>query len=251
MTAIDAHAHVIVPELLRDAAPAEDWRPSIRRESGRQVVEFEARCIRSALHEFVDVDGILAAQERLGIERVVLCPWVPLLFYDVHAQEGLRRCRLQNNGLARLRAERPDRVRVLGAVPLQEPELAAAELGRLMGSGAFAGAEVAASVGGTYLGDPRFEPFWTAAERTGALVFVHPTTHGFPARVFDQHYLWNLVGNPMETTLTVAHMVLSGTIERHPGLNVLLAHAGGSIVVSARAVASRPCGRGRRRRGTQ
>ena len=110
MTAIDVHAHVIVPELLRDAAPAEDWRPSVRREDGRQVVEFEGRSIRSAVHEFVDVDGILATQERLGIERVVLCPWVPLLFYDVHAQEGLRRCRLQNDGLARLRAERPDRV---------------------------------------------------------------------------------------------------------------------------------------------
>jgi aminocarboxymuconate-semialdehyde decarboxylase len=230
MTAIDVHAHVIVPELLRDAAPAQEWRPSVRREDERQVVEFEGRSIRSAVHEFVDVDGILATQERLGIERVVLCPWVPLLFDDVDAQEGVRRCRLQNDGLARLRAERPDRVRVLGAVPLQEPELAAAELQRLVSSGAFAGVEVAASVGGTYLGDPRFEPFWAAAEQTGALVFIHPTTRGFPAGVFEEHYLWNLVGNPIETTITAAHMVLSGTMQRHPGLRVLLAHAGGSIV---------------------
>src|SRR5947199_313969 len=79
-------------------------------------------------HEFVDLERILAAEERAGIDRVVLCPWVPLLFYDVAAEEGRRRCRLQNQGLARLRAEAPERVSVLGAVPLQDPGLAAAEL---------------------------------------------------------------------------------------------------------------------------
>jgi aminocarboxymuconate-semialdehyde decarboxylase len=59
---------------------------------------------------------------------------------------------------------------------------------------------------------------------------VHPTTRGFPLAVFDEHYLWNLVGNPMETTIAAAHLVLSGTMERHPGLRVLLAHGGGAIV---------------------
>jgi aminocarboxymuconate-semialdehyde decarboxylase len=230
MPAIDAHAHVIVPELLRDAAPAEDWRPSVRRENGVQVVELAGRTITSAVQEFVELDGILAAQDRAAIDHVVLCPWVPLLFYDVDPDEGRRRCRLQNDGLARLRAQRPDRVSVLGAVPLQDPELAARELEELMRSGNFAGVEVAASVAGTYLGDARFEPFWAAAEDAGALVFIHPTTRGFRAPVFDEHYLWNLVGNPMETTVTAAHMVLSGTIERHPDLRALLAHAGGAIV---------------------
>jgi aminocarboxymuconate-semialdehyde decarboxylase len=230
MSAIDAHAHVIVAELLRDRASAETWRPSVSREDGRQVVEFEGRRITSAVQEFVDLDRILAAQERAGIERVVLCPWVPLLFYEVEADEGVRRCRLQNCGLARLRRERPDRVSVLGAVPLQDPELAAVELEQLMSSGVFAGVEVAASVYGTYLGDVRFEPFWAAAERAGALVFIHPSTRGFAAPVFGERYLWNLVGNPMETTIAAAHMVLAGVLERHPALSVLLAHAGGAIV---------------------
>jgi aminocarboxymuconate-semialdehyde decarboxylase len=119
---------------------------------------------------------------------------------------------------------------VLGAVPLQAPDLAAREVAALMESGNFAGVEVPASVGDTYLGDARFEPFWAAAERAGALVFVHPTTRGFEAPVFAEHYLWNLVGNPMETTITAAHLVLTGTMERHPALRVLLAHGGGAIV---------------------
>lgn len=230
MNAIDVHAHVIVPELLRDSAPAETWRPSVRWEDGRQIVELEGRRISSALREFVELDTILATQERAGIERVVLCPWVPLLFYEVDAEEGMRRCRLQNDGLVRLRRENPDRVSVLGAVPLQEPEAAGAELERLMGSGAFVGVEIAASVCGTYLGDVRFEPFWAAAERTGALVFVHPTTRGLDVSVLRERYLWNLLGNPFETTIAAAHLVLAGVLERYPSANVLLAHAGGAIV---------------------
>ncbi|HEY2771380.1 MAG TPA: amidohydrolase family protein [Solirubrobacteraceae bacterium] len=230
MNAIDVHAHVIVPELLRDSAPAETWRPSVRWEGGRQIVELGGRRISSAVREFVELDIILATQERAGIERVVLCPWVPLLFYEVDADEGMRRCRLQNDGLMRLRREYPDRVSVLGAVPLQEPEAASAELERLMGSGAFAGVEIAASVRGTYLGDARFEPFWAAAARTGALVFVHPTTQGLDISVLRERYLWNLLGNPFETTIAAAHLVLAGVLERHPDANVLLAHAGGAIV---------------------
>jgi aminocarboxymuconate-semialdehyde decarboxylase len=230
MMTVDAHAHVIVPELLREAAPAEAWRPRVSREDGRQVVELAGRRITSAVQEFVELDGILTAQDRHGIDHVLLCPWVALLFYDVDAHEARRRCRLQNDGLAQIRARRPDRVSVLGAVPLQDPRLAARELDQLMRSGSFAGVEVAASVGGIYLGDRRFEPFWAAAEASGALVFIHPTTRGFDAPVFAEHYLWNLVGNPLETTVTAAHMVLSGTLERHPDLRVLLAHGGGAIV---------------------
>jgi aminocarboxymuconate-semialdehyde decarboxylase len=230
MTAVDVHAHVVVPELLRDAAPEERWRPAVRRVNSRRVVEFGGRRIGSMVHEFVDLDRILAAQQRAGIEHVVLSPWVPLLFYDVDAEEGLYRCRLQNEGLARLRAERPGRVSVLGAVPLQDPALAATELVAMMASGSFAGVQITASVRGTYLGDPRFAPFWAAAEIAGALVFVHPTTQGFSDPVFADYYLHNLVGNPTETTLTAAHMVLAGVMERHPHLKVLLAHGGGAIL---------------------
>lgn len=226
---VDLHAHVIVPELTRDAEPSEGWRPNVYRDHGHQVVELEGRAIRSAVEEFVDVDAIVARQEEAGIRRTVLCPWVPLLPYDVEPDEGLRRCRIQNEGLARLVRAWPGRVDALGAVPLQDPELAAGALRDLMEGGELRGVEVAASVGGVYLGDDRFEPFWAAAEATGALVFIHPTTRGFDAPVFGDFYLWNTVGNPIETTIAAAHMTMAGVMERHPALKVLLAHGGGAL----------------------
>lgn len=227
---IDAHAHVIVPELLRAAAPGESWRPAVSREDGRQVVELAGRRITSAVNEFTDLEQILSHCDALAIDGIVLSPWVPLLFYEVDAADGLDRCRLQNSGLSAVRRNGAGRVSVLGAVPLQAPELAARELCDLMAAGEFAGVEITASVNGEYIGAARFEPFWAAAEAADALVFVHPTTRGFADPVFDQRYLWNLVGNPMETTIAAAHLVLSGTMARHPRLRVMLAHGGGAIV---------------------
>jgi aminocarboxymuconate-semialdehyde decarboxylase len=152
--------------------------------------------------------------EQTGADRVVLSPWVRLLDGD------LDHCRRQNAALAELVGER---VSVLGAVPLEEP----IELRAVLDAG-LAGVEVPASVDGAYLGDERFAPFWAAAEETGALVFVHPTTRAFD---WPDYYLWNTVGNPFETTITAAHMVMAGVLERHPGLRVILAHGGGALPV--------------------
>jgi len=183
---VDVHVHVIVG----DASPP-----------------------ASMVGEFADPAGIL---EGTGADRVVLSPWVKLLAGD------LDHCRAQNAGLATLVG---DRVSALGSVPLAEPELAAAELRAILDAG-LAGVEVPASVGGVYLGDDRFAPFWAAAEETGAVVFVHPTTRGFE---WPDYYLWNTVGNPFETTITAAHMVMAGVMERHPALRVVLAHGGGAL----------------------
>jgi aminocarboxymuconate-semialdehyde decarboxylase len=228
---LDAHAHVIVPEITRDAGPGEAWRPRVYRDAdGAQVVELGGKEIRAAIAEFVDVEGILAAQAEAGVDRVLLSPWVPLLYYDADPEDGLARARIQNDALAGLVRDHPERLAALAALPLQDPELAAGELRALMAEGTLRGVEVAASVRGVYLGDNRFEPFWDAAEETGALVFVHPTTRGFDSPAFHDYYLWNTVGNPLETATTAAHMVMAGVMERHPGLRVLLAHGGGALL---------------------
>lgn len=228
---IDMHAHVIVPEITREAGAGEAWRPHVfRDDAGAQVVEMGGKEIRSAIAEFVYIDDILATQEEAGVERVLLCPWVPLLYYDADPDDGLARARIQNEALARAVRDHPNRLSALGALPLQEPEQAAAELRTLMEDGVLRGVEVAASVRGVFLGDDRFEPFWEAATATGALVFVHPTTRGFDSPAFQDYYLWNTVANPLETATTAAHMVVAGVMERHPELRVLLAHGGGALL---------------------
>ena len=200
---VDAHAHVIVPGLGAEV----EWV------DGGQVVRFGGREIRAAAREFTDLGRILAEQDRAGVDVVVLCPWVNLCGHETERQ---------NEALAELAG---DRVAVLGTVDLERPE----QLRELMADGRLSGVEIPASTGGAYLGDGRFRDFWAAAEETGALVFVHPTTRGFADPVFEQHYLWNTVGNPVETTITGAHLVLSGVLDEHPQARVLLAHGGGAL----------------------
>jgi aminocarboxymuconate-semialdehyde decarboxylase len=227
---VDVHCHAIVPEILRGKGGDEPWRPSVAWEDGAQVVAYRGKRIRSAVREFVRVDRMLEEAAAEGIDHVVLSPWVNLLPLGAPIDEALAVCGLQNEALSRAARDHPGRVSALGAVPLQDPERASEELERVMALPGMLGVETSASVQGTYLGDDRFLPFWEAAERLGALVFVHPTTRGFGLPVFDDYYMWNTVANPMETAVTAAHMVMAGVMERHPGLRVLLAHGGGALL---------------------
>jgi aminocarboxymuconate-semialdehyde decarboxylase len=227
---IDVHCHVIVPEIIRAAGAGEPWRPAVSWEDGAQVVEFRGKRIRSALREFVRIERILEQAAAEGVDHVVLSPWVNLLPYGLEVEEALDVCRLQNEALSAMAVAHPGRVTALGAVPLQAPARAAEMLAAVMALPGVAGVETSASVQGAYLGDDRFEPFWAEAERTGALVFIHPATRGFGLPVFDEYYLWNTVGNPVETAVSAAHMVMAGVLERHPGLRVLLAHGGGALL---------------------
>jgi aminocarboxymuconate-semialdehyde decarboxylase len=165
------------------------------------------------VREFVDLGRILEEQDRAGVDVVVLCPWVNLCGAEIEKQ---------NEALAGLTGER---VAALGTVDVEQPE----QLVELMDDGRLAGVEIPAAPGGAYLGDDRLGDFWAAAEETEALVFVHPSTRGFGLPVLEEHYLWNTVGNPVETAVTAAHMVGAGVLDEHPRLRVLLAHGGGVL----------------------
>lgn len=226
---VDMHGHVIAPVMLTPAVPAR-WRAAVRRGTGgRPVIEFRGRELTSAVAEFCDVDVMLAQAAGDGVTHLLLSPWILLVPASGPAAGAARLCRVQNESLAALAADHPAAVRVLGAVPLADPVAAALELEYLMGLPGVAGAEVPARIGGCYLGDRRFLPFWEAAAGTGALIFVHPTTSGFGPPALAEYYLWNSVGNPLETAISAAHLVAAGVLDRLPGLTVLLAHGGGAL----------------------
>jgi aminocarboxymuconate-semialdehyde decarboxylase len=202
---VDCHAHLIVPGTGADVV----WD-----EQG-QVVRLQGREIRTATREIQDVGRILEEQDVAGVDVVVLCPFVDLCGIEVERQ---------NEALAALAGAR---VRVLGTVDPADPD----QLVALMRDGRLGGVEIPAAPNGVYLGDERYGEFWAAAEETGALVLIHPRSRGFGLPVMEEHYLWNTVGNPLETTVSAAHLLAAGVLDRHPGLNVLLAHGGGALPV--------------------
>ena len=229
-------------------AVPENWRPAVRRENGRYRLAFRGRNISSVVSEFTDVGAMLGAAAATGVDHLLLSPWISLVPTEAEPAEARAVCEVHNTALAAITAAHPGRVSAVGAVVLQDPPLAARQVTELMASG-LAGVEIPASVAGRYLGDDFFLPFWAAAEDAGALVFIHPTTRGIGVSALDGYYLWNSVGNPVETAIAAAHMAMAGVLDRHPRLRVLLAHGGGALPVVRgrlrRAFAVRPEARAR------
>ena len=231
-----------MPEITARSVP-ENWRPVLGTQAGRPTVRFRGRSLTSVLSEFSDTGVMLDAAASTGVSHLLLSPWISLVPVDAAADEARLVCQVQNESLARLVAGQPGRLSAVGAVPVQDPPLAARELPGLLAAG-LRGVEVPSSVGHRYLGDDFFLPFWEAAAATGALVFIHPTTRGLGIPALDDYYLWNSVGNPLETAITAAHMAMAGVLERFPRLRVLLAHGGGALPIVRgrlrRAYALRP-----------
>jgi aminocarboxymuconate-semialdehyde decarboxylase len=140
---------------------------------------------------------------------------------------------LQNEKLAKMCAAYPDRLTAFASVALQFPELAAEQLERGVKELGLCGAAIGGSVEGEELSSPRLDPFWAKAEALQALVFIHPQTApestGVAKRIAGSGALGNVIGNPLETTIALSHLIFEGTLDRFPNLKICAAHGGGFL----------------------
>jgi aminocarboxymuconate-semialdehyde decarboxylase len=137
---------------------------------------------------------------------------------------------LQNDRIAELCASYPDRFVGLASVALQHPDLAAQQLEDAVKKQGMRGAMVGGSVNGEELAAARFHPFWAKAEELKVMIFIHP--QGFPEgqrRFQGNGTLGNVIGNPLETTVALSHLIFEGTLDRFPGVQICAAHGGGFL----------------------
>jgi aminocarboxymuconate-semialdehyde decarboxylase len=165
---------------------------------------------------------------QAGIDTAVFGPLMDIAGYSLPPAQGAAWGRLQNEALAAALREAPGAHRGLATVPLQDPAMAAAELTYAVRELGLRGAMVDPNALGRPLGDGAFDPFWRAAADLAAPVVLHPFLLEAVER-FGRHYLHNLVGYPFETTLAAASLILGGTLDRFPGLSVVLVHGGGFL----------------------
>jgi aminocarboxymuconate-semialdehyde decarboxylase len=135
--------------------------------------------------------------------------------------------RLANEATAAHCSLAPDRLRGLGLAPLQHPEQAVGALQHALEQ-SMLGVEISSHAPGRELSDPAYEPFWSRAEDTGAIVFLHPFGCTLDERL-DHWYLSNTVGQPTENAVALSHLIFSGVLDRHPGLKIVVAHGGGYL----------------------
>ncbi len=202
---IDIHAHVIIPEATA--------MMGVKTEPTNASV--------MASERFATMDEWGTDMQALSINA----NW-----YGVDRDVAGKMIQLQNEKLAEICGKYPDRFVAFASVALQFPDMAAEQLEEGVKKYNLRGAAIGGHVNGDELSNPRFDPFWKKAEELGCVVFMHP--QGIPEmnkRLAGAGGLTNVIGNPLETTIFLSHLIFDGTLDKFPGLKICAAHGGGYL----------------------
>jgi len=179
--------------------------------------------------EFHDAEAKVAGMDRRGIDISVISVTPVVFFYWLDADAGLAAARLLNDGIARMVAARPERLRGMATLPMRNPDAAIIELERVVREHGFRSVELGCRVRGELLAEPRFRPVLRRAQELGVFVFTHPYVAGSLPPDLGCYYLGNLAGLPLDTALMAAHLMFSGVLDELPDLDIILAHGGGYL----------------------
>ncbi len=212
--------------------------------NGRRVrtVDIHAHCAvpeaNALMGRSVEADGLLQSKmddrlramdaQGIDVEALSINPY----WYTAERDVAQKIIELQNQKLAEICAAHPDRFVAFATVALQHPDLAAQQLVDGVKKYGLRGAGLGGSVAGLELSDPTFHPFWAKAEELGVLVFIHPQGTAeleTTSRLKGNGLLTNTIGNPLETTIALSHLIFEGTLDRFPGLKICAAHGGGYL----------------------
>jgi aminocarboxymuconate-semialdehyde decarboxylase len=213
---VDVHAHTFVPEvgdLVRNTPLAAEAKGNLGL----------ATLTLGNPQRLIDMDA-----QGIDVQAINVNAW------GYSADRALARdlIQLQNEKLSEWCATHPDRFVGMATVALQHPDMAADQLDQAVRKLGLRGAAIGGSVEGQELSDRKFDPFWAKAEELGVLLFMHPqpaqgTTQN--PRLGGRGGLGNIIGNPLETTVFLSHLIFEGTLDRFPGLRICAAHAGGFL----------------------
>ena len=212
---VDIHAHCAVPEALALM--------------GEKLV---GPGLRMDLDMATKVDLRIKTMDEQGIDIEALS--INPNWYGIADQDLAKQIiQIQNQTLAEECAKNSDRFVAFASVALQFPDLATQQLEEGVKKFGLRGVAIGGNVAGDEIADPKFDPFWSKAEQLGVLVFIHPQGDGAPSQLASRFegngYLSNVIGNPLETTIALSHLIFEGTLDRYPGLKICAAHAGGFL----------------------
>jgi aminocarboxymuconate-semialdehyde decarboxylase len=220
---VDLHNHVVperVLELVRgDAAFGVDLEGSSWR--WKDQVEFEVT------PSFRDPAAKLTELKANELDAAVVSVAPPIFGYQLQGERAQEFCTATNEGLAEFCEHSPEAYRWMAHVPMQDPELAVEILDQAASMEGCCAIQIGSSVAGRRLDEESYEPFWSAVERLQLPVMIHPIYSGDAPPQLEAYYLVNAIGFPLETTVAIERLICAGVLSRHPGLRILLVHAGG------------------------
>ena len=205
---IDVHAHCVIPAAMKIV--------------GQDAWQHHQKGI------VLDADTRLRDMDEQGIDMEALS--INPFWYSADRDRAEQVVKLNNEGLVEICSQHADRFVAFASVALQFPELAVQQLEHAVKKLGLRGAAVGASVAGEEFANPKFHPFWAKCEELDVLVFLHPQgTPDLSKRLQGSGGLDNVIGNPLDTTIALSHLIFEGTLDRFPGLKICSAHGGGYL----------------------
>lgn len=217
---VDIHCHCTIPaawDLIQDEQ-AQNLQIGQRDPNSPKGPQLDPRNVKDRL---ADMD-----EQGIDVQAVSINPF----WYRADRDLARQIVRIQNERIAELCAAYPDRFVGMATVALQHPDLAVEQLEEGVKKLGMRGVMIGGSINGEELAAPKFHPFWAKAEELGVLVFIHPQGFSEGQRRFQGNgTLGNVIGNPLETTVALSHLIFEGTLDRFPGLKICAAHGGGFL----------------------
>lgn len=228
---IDIHAHVVpatLPAYIGDRLPTA-WPSMAPAHQCHRHVVIADKVYRTVSDKCWDVEKRLADMPELGLGIQVLSPMPELLSYWLNAQDAQQLLRYLNEQIGAMVAAQPAHLLGLGAVPLQDVDLAIDELRFIMQTPGFVGVELGSNINGMPIGDTRFDPFFEACVDLGAAVFVHALKPTGMDRLLGPGPLQQVLAYPSDVGLAAASCITTNLLARHPRLRIAFSHGGGTL----------------------
>ena len=226
---IDVHTHLLPRSAIAAAEKGTDWFGSkVERDPlGRpEIVTGDYRVSLGGKVHWESIPERLVRMDEMGVEVQVIS-LNPILFrYYLDSANAVKAAQAINEEIAAIVADYPSRFSGFGALPMQSPNDAVAELERVMATPGMIGVSVGTHVAGSNWDEPHLFPVLQAAEQAGAVVFVHPAASRLTEAV-SRYHMRNYIANPTETTIAIGSLIFGGIIDRLPELRLVFAHGGG------------------------
>lgn len=230
MFTIDTHTHII-PKHIPDFNKQFGYGDFIRldhHQPGRAWMMQGDKRFREIVENCWDPEVRLKDMEAHHADMQVICT-IPVMFsYWARPADGLEVSKFLNDDIAETVSKYPDKFIGLATVPLQDVDMAVAELERCMANG-YKGVQIGSNVNNNNLGEPEYDAFWAACEQLNAAVLVHPWQMMGQEHMAKYWLPW-LVGMPAEISRAICSMIFGGVFEKFPKLKVCFAHGGGSFL---------------------
>jgi len=228
---VDIHCHYLNPQVAAEVAhlkPAEHEPSVIFASPITREVNVKQMVDRAAKLSTIEVR--LKDMDRMGIDIQAVSPAPPQYYYWTEPSLGAQLAAKVNDRIAEIVATWPDRFVGIGTVPLQNAELAVAELDRAVKTLGLRGIEINTNVNGLNLTDPQLglEKFFRRVQELDVVLFMHPNSFTHADRL-THHYFNNVIGNPLDSTIAVSCLIFDGVLERNPKLKIVVAHSGGYL----------------------